>query len=275
MKKTILLLLALVLCLSMCACGGNAATQTDVSAEETVSQPDIEHDSSETEATAENTVPEEPQMTKEEMLQVAVEIDDYRTEMMDNIARAEAKYVGNVYYITGHVSDISNDHLNVGDFTVYLPTEDIIKVSTGQKITVVGKIDSVSYDEISDGWGGYILQCSGVMSNAYFVTDITEVTGTLTFYYMKLLDINGINQNRDGNPEAWVIGLDMSDDNVTEINYHMEESIPVNHVAGQNITTVQFGGQELANKTRITVSGKVFYDNGDYVIKEAELVSVG
>lgn len=34
------------------------------------------------------------------MLQVAVEIDDYRQEMMDNIVRAEAKYVGNVYYIT-------------------------------------------------------------------------------------------------------------------------------------------------------------------------------
>ena len=257
MKKTVSLLLALVLCLSLCACGGGNSDTPD------------------TPETTETTTPEETKMSKEEMLQVAVEIDDYRTEMMDNIARAEAKYVGNVYYITGHVGDISNDHLNVGDFTVYLPTEDIMNVSTGQRITVVGKIDSIAYEEISDGWGGYILQCSGVMSNAYFVTDIIEVTGTLTFYYMMLRDINGRNQNRDGNPEAWVIGLDMSDDNVTEVNYHMEESIPVTHVAGQNITAVQFGGQELANKTRITVSGKVFFENGDYVIKEAELVSVG
>ena len=257
MKKAISLILALAMCLSLCACGGGNVTPETA------------------EAPTETTAPEEVKMSKDEMLNVAVEIDDYRTEIMDNIARAEAKYVGNVYYITGHVSDLSNDHLNVGDFTVYLPTEDIIKVSTGQKITVVGKIDSIAYDEIPDGWGGYILQCSGVMSNAYFVTDITEVTGTLTFYYMMLMDINGRNQNRDGNPEAWVIGLDMTDDNVTAINYHMEESIPVNHVAGQSITTVQFGGQELANKTRITVSGKVFYENGDYVIKDAELVSVG
>lgn len=229
MKKIIALFLAVVMCLSFVACG----TKTP---------------------------------TKEEMLQKAVEIDDYRTEMIENLARAEEKYVGNIYYITGLVSDIGKNRLNVGDFTVYLPTEDIMKVSTGQKITVVGKIDSIAYDQ---------QQCSGVMSDAYFVTDISEVTGILTFYYMKMMDIDGRNHNRDGNPAAWVIGLDMSDDNVIEVNYDMKESILVNHVEGQNITAVQFGGQELANKTRITVSGKVFYENGGYVIKEAELVSVG
>lgn len=257
MKKAISLLLALVMCLSLCACGGGS------------NAPDT------TDAPTETTEPEEVKMSKEEMLNIAVEIDDYRTEMKDNIARAEAKYVGNVYYITGHVSDISNDHLNVGDFTVYLPKEDIIKFSTGQKITVVGKIDSIAYDKVSDGWGGYILQCSGVMSNAYFVTDITELTGILTFYYMQLRDIDGRIHNREGDPTAWVIGLDMSADNVTEVDYHMDESIPVNHIGGQNITTVQFGGLELTNKTKITVSGKVFYENGEYVIKDAELVSVG
>ena len=174
----------------------------------------------------------------------------------NNIKKEQAHVLGDV-----PLFEYPANLARLGEFEIVLPLLD--------------SIDSIAYDEVSDGWGGFILQCSGVMSNAYFVTDITEVTGTLTFYYMMLRDINGRNQNRDGNPEAWVIGLDMSDDNVTEINYHMEESIPVNHVAGQNITTVQFGGQELANKTKTTVSGKVFYENDDYVIKDAELVSAG
>ena len=54
----------------------------------------------------------------------------------------------------------------------------------------------------------------------------------------------------------------------------MEESIHVKHVAGQRIATVTFGGQELSKGSKITVSGKIFYDGNDYLLKEAELISV-
>lgn len=259
MKKTIALLMAAMLCIALTACG-NKNIETGK----------IEN----TENTPEPTENAEI-ISKEEMLEKAVEIDDYSSEMVANIVRAEAKYVGNIYYVTGLVNDITKDHLNVGDFTVYLPTEDILKLSTGQKITVVGRIDSIGLEESGDPFGGSFKQCALVMKNAYFVTDITEVTGYVTFYYMMLMDIDGRNHNRDGNPEAWVAGLDLTDDNVIEVNYHMEDSIPVEHISGKSITSVQFGGQELTNGMRITVSGKVFQQNGDYVIEDAELVSVG
>ena len=267
MKKLFALLLALVMCLTFVACGGNNTTdQTGSDTTEATSEP--------TDNTSEPTDSAEV-MSKEEMLEIATEIDDYKTEMKDNIARAEAKYIGNIYLVTGNVSNISKDTVDVGDFTVPLPSEDIMKVCTGQRITVVGKIESMSFEEVTDGWGISNQEPSITMSEGYFVTDITEVTGTLIFYYMKFTDINGKTSNRDGNPEAWVIGLDMTEDNVLKVQYHMEESIPVNHVSGQKITSVQFGGQELASETRITVSGKVFYENGEYVIRDADLVSVG
>lgn len=236
MKKIISLFLAVIMCFALAACGSKG-------------------------------------ISKEEMLAQAVEIDDYRSEMMGNFARAEEKYVGNIYYITGHVSDITGETLEVGDFTVNLPKEDIMKVTTGQRIKIVGKIDSISYEQVPNEYG-FEHQCKGVMSNAYFVTDILEITGTLRFYYTTLRDIDGRVHNRNGNPDAWLIGLDLTDDSYLTVDYSLEESIPVNHISGKDITSVQFGGKDLTDKTEITVSGKVFYENNKYVIKEAELISV-
>ena len=54
MKKTISLLLALVMCLSLCACGGSNSDTPD------------------TPETTETTAPEEVKMSKDEMLDVAI-----------------------------------------------------------------------------------------------------------------------------------------------------------------------------------------------------------
>lgn len=256
MKKALSLLLAFVMCLSLCACGGGNDKENN--------------DTSTNDSTREKSI------SKDEMMQCAVEIDDYKSAMQENKARAEATYIGNVYYITGKVSNIESDHIDVGDFTVYLPREDIMQVSKGQQIKVVGKIDSLSYETVSDGWGGYYDECTGVMSSAYFVTDRFDVNGTLIMYYISLRDINGKTDNRYGVESAWEIGLDVVPDATREVYYHMEDEIPVNHVLGQKITTVEFGGQELKDGSQITVSAKLFWDANlkGYVLKEAELVSV-
>ena len=79
MKKAISLLLALVLCLSLCACGGgNDAPET-------------------TEAPTETTVPEEVKMTKDEMLNVAVPLTREEIDKsISNVAFAKS-LIGNTY----------------------------------------------------------------------------------------------------------------------------------------------------------------------------------
>lgn len=262
MKKWIALLLAAVLCLSLVACGGKGSSSS--TEDDTTS---AEPEKSETEAT----------LTKEEMLACAVEIDDYASEMAENKLRAEEKYIGNVFYVTGGVSNIQSDCVDVGDFTVSLPTEEIIQLSSGQRITVVGRIDSLTAEEsqeMYDGWSFTNTTYHGVMSNAYFVNDTYELSGTLIFYYKDLYGMNGkLERHNYGNPDYWEFGLDMVDDNVIAVGYSMKEDIPVNHVMGENIDTITISGTELHNKDKITVSAKIFYDNG-YILKDVELISV-
>ena len=262
MKKMIALLLAAMMCLSLAACGGKDSPSA--AEEDTAS---VEPENSETEAT----------LTKEEMLACAVEMDDYASEMAENKLRAEEKYIGNVFYVTGGVSNIQSDCVDVGDFTVSLPTEEIMQLSSGQRITVVGRLDSLTAEEsqeMYDGWSFTNTAYHGVMSNAYFVNDTYELSGTLIFYYMDLYGVDGkLKQHNYGDPDYWAFGLDMVDDNVIAVEYSMKEDIPVDHVIGEDIDTVTISGTELHNKDKITVSAKILYNNG-YTLKDVELISV-
>lgn len=134
MKKYVALILALVLCLSMCACGekGNSTK------------------------------------TKEELLAEAktAKADDILNDIGGNKARA-AQYVDEVYCITGHVLEIADDYAIVlaadtGDwnsvvhsddwygyaqevvFRVYLPTTELAELDKCENIQFVGKIESVT-----------------------------------------------------------------------------------------------------------------------------------
>ena len=132
MKKALSLILALVLCLSLCACGG------------------------------------ESKLTKEDLLAKAqtVNADDILNEIGGNKARA-AKYIDSVYCITGHVLEIEenyaivlaadtgdwNDHIHSDDwcayallavFRVYLPTEELAELNKCENIQFVGKIESIT-----------------------------------------------------------------------------------------------------------------------------------
>ncbi len=256
MKKLVAMLLVLMMCLSLCAC---STKKEPVS----VSEP----------TTVEALEPMPVELSKEEMLVCAVDIGDYAAEMTENKLRAEEKYINNVFYVTGIVSNIQSDSVDVGDFTVSLPTEEIMELSSGQKITIVGKIDSLTMEEsqvMADGWSFDETTIHGVMTNAYFVNDIYELSGTLIFYYMKLMDINGVNHNRDGQEEAWSFGLDMVDDNVIAVAYSMKEDIPVNHVEGVAIDTVTISGTELHYEDKITVSARIINNN----LYDVELISV-
>ena len=131
MKKALSLILALVLCLSMCACG-------------------------------------EKEMTKEEMVKTATVIsaDEMNADIGGNKAKAKT-YIDGVYIITGRVSEIEEeycivrarkaDHTKIvyahhdgwGEFDaefelhVYLPLEDLANVEFASDISFVGMITEI------------------------------------------------------------------------------------------------------------------------------------
>ncbi len=259
MKKVISL--ALVLCLFLCACsGGSDTAQTPETPSETT--------------TANNST----LLTKEEMLADAVEIDDYEAEFADNKLRAEEKYVGNIYLVTGSITSIESEYIEIdslistgfGTISVALPREDLMTLTTGQRIEIVGQFESFVEEEIDVGYGYTEKTYNGVMTNGYVVSDTFEISGLLRMYYVSFRDINGRVSDQYGDESAWSIGLDTTDDNVLAVTYSLKDEIPVEHVPGQNITSVQFGGQEIENLTKITVSAKII----DNDLVDAELVSI-
>ena len=122
MKRTISLLLALMLTLSLCACGGSNET----SAPEGAQAPEV----------TEETAPEVVLLTKEEILADAVDIGDYAAEFMGNKLRAEETFLGKNFLVTGTVSEIQREYIvmtpfrnsGVGTMTVQMPTEAFMAV---------------------------------------------------------------------------------------------------------------------------------------------------
>ena len=132
MKKALPLILALVLCLTLCACGGEGnSTQT-------------------TPETTEGT----SVASKEEMLASAKEFfsSEYLNEYKENPVRAEQNYVGQIVKFVGYVEQISADSVEVLPMNavcqfsancrikVALSTDEIMQLSTGDTVAIVGEI---------------------------------------------------------------------------------------------------------------------------------------
>lgn len=182
MKKAISLLLALVLCLSLCACGGGNETP-------------------ETEAPSETTAPDVTKLSKEELLTQALAVD-YTTinnDSFENLAKAKSLYCNATLKLDGTVYEIKEDHVRIGNglswgVSVYLPTEELIDLEKWQRIVVVGKTTDEIIEEQSYAGTLSLYQ----MTEAYLVDDYFE-------YQVKLKGKNG---SYDG---AWNILLGDSD----------------------------------------------------------------
>ena len=191
MKRTISLLLALVLCLSLCACGGS---------------------NSDTPEATEATAPEIKVMTKEEMLEQAVAVDQtaINNVSFENIVKAKSLYCNAVLLLEGTIFEIKEDHIEVGisDWLVdvYLPIEDMINLRNQQKILVVGQTND-TIEETTwtyDGYSGTTHHYS--MPNAYLVQDKFEVTGKI--HSANNSFENGFNFQVGDNPYLWVLFFD-------------------------------------------------------------------
>lgn len=159
MKKAISLLLALVLCLSLCACGGG-------------------NNVPETEAPTETTTPEVSALTKDELLAKAVSItNDEVSSAMSNPAYAKT-LVGKTYIIYGKVWNIEFDHVVISFITTnekgqtinyggeglqvraYLPDEELLTATLESKVALVCEIASA--EQMAEG-------TALIAENAYFV----------------------------------------------------------------------------------------------------------
>ncbi len=152
MKRAFAILLALLMVLSLAACGGGSTTTP-------TPEPTPE-------ATPEPTP--EPKPTKEELLEISSAIKKNDLDKAFSNAAYAKSLVGNTYTFDGWVASIEADCVEIritnkaqkepSDYTakVYLPTEDLIELENTQWISFVGTLGEVgSYEEEHGGYYGF------------------------------------------------------------------------------------------------------------------------
>ena len=140
MKKAISLLLALVLCLSLCACGGS---NTEAPIEET-------------KIPKEDLLSVATPMTQDIVEQILAD-KNYAKTLISNTytftgcVRAEEGYVGvEIRVPTATGSTMGYDYHSTLSFYVYLPAKELEDVGYDDDITIVGKITDVMREERKD-----------------------------------------------------------------------------------------------------------------------------
>ena len=124
MKKAMSLLLALVLCLSLCACaGGNDTPET-------------------TEAPTEPTVPQ---------LDIENAIAETPVHIFDDVMENQARAMQNTYMMECSVGSITNEYFESGNLRIYLASEELAKLNKGESVAIVCKVTEVI--EEKDSWG--------------------------------------------------------------------------------------------------------------------------
>lgn len=189
MKKALSLFLALVLCLSLCACGGGNDTPkaTEAPTETPTEAP--------TEAPTETTAPEVKVMTKEEMLNLANPLKREEVNKACNNMAFAKSLIGNVYTFNGIVYSVEEDYAvitfsirddegihrtgsNVMVANMHLSLEELLAIENYQELTLIGRLDDVSTVE-KDGYYGTDKVVEMVFESAGIISDRFEKTGTL------------------------------------------------------------------------------------------------
>lgn len=181
MKRILALILAAALAFSLAACGGDSGAENT----ETPSTGNGDTTQSETPSDGgEDSAPEESAMTKEEMLAVAEETELGELSMLiaDNVLKAKQTYCGKVLTFRRDISRIEEDRVvfNYGNgaLVAFLSEEDILKLESGQVVTIVGLTDEefeTRTERMPDGSNYDNKDC--VMEQAYLVQDTYEYVG--------------------------------------------------------------------------------------------------
>lgn len=224
MKRVLPLILATVLMLSLAACGGNNS------------------------------------MTKEEMVETATELNCslLQTSYSENTVNAEETYVGNIYQITGYVTEIQEESVRLiplnapldvfgkGEIEIeaYLSLDEIKELSTNEVINLVGEVSEIT------GSSDFTIYVT--MDNAYFVDNIIEITGEVDSF---LLDSTG-NQYI-----MWVDELMSPSVGVGMYRYEC----PIGPVTGsETFEDADIDGVTVTEGEKVTISGVLTLDYSNY-----------
>ena len=204
MKKAISLFLVLLMCLSLCACGGGNSDAPET-----------------TEVPTETTAPEETVMTKEELLSIATNYHSrpLSSEMSENIAKASNTYLNQTVSIMGiNITEINIDHvvaMHAVQYNIYLPPEDLAELEVGDYVRVVGtisKFDKVTVSEAGTSWD----MISVDITPAYIVDKYFELSnGGLSY----------IRTDANGNKYCFIMGPKLVDRFGNYIVYFSDEDI--------------------------------------------------
>lgn len=162
MKKTLSLILALVLCLSLCACGGGKTSDVAKNA----SNADF--------------------YKIYDVAKNALNADFHKIykDCQNNITAAKDKYVGNTYKFAGIVKGIDEDSVSIAPIKfptgfstwyqveVFMSKDDIKKVSTNQIVNVAGEISDISNN------------ANVQMKNGVLIDDVIEFEGEVTNFIL-------------------------------------------------------------------------------------------
>lgn len=138
MKKLLALMLALVLALSLAACGGSGAGDTNTPG-----------DGSEDTAGADK--------PSDKSIAAAFSYSSFISAYNDNELKAKNTYIGNNYKISAFVRSVESDFciLEILEataqdyvFKAELPIDDLLELSTGQRVTVEGSIAAIEGRQI-------------------------------------------------------------------------------------------------------------------------------
>lgn len=206
------------------------------------------------------------------MLEVAEELNcnDLRTDIRENKARAEQAYIGNYYMITDFIREIDTDYIAMSDFYVYLPKEELLELNRYEKVTVVGKIDTLS--------GAPILEIDKrnnrtifEIKDAHYVTNAHEITGVV-----QLQDIVPY-QTYD---ELWYCRIRTEDEFYYNLTEHLPEDanntiyndkmVIINDMEVRDGSTVKFRGTVAAGE----IKNGVLNISGTYVDEKTTIVNM-
>lgn len=160
MKKLITLLLTIIVCFSLCACGKK------ISREEILEKAEIIENIQEI---------QEWKKTDTDANCNGWSVRALQEAKHKNEAKFNETYIGNVYIITGLACDIKDNYCMLGyggysdlakgitinkdgHIKVYLSSDELVNLSWGNEITVVGQFEKTDDEE-----------CTAVITNAYII----------------------------------------------------------------------------------------------------------
>lgn len=256
MKKAIALVLALVMCLSLAACGGGNGKNK--------------------------------KMSKEEIVSAATPCDfgEIYNECQSNSVAASEEYGGQIYKVTGYVSEIKPDYIVVvplnSPFTstdsvqlmevkAYLSVDDIKSVYKYEVINIAGVVSAL----VMGAQSSSALEI--IMETAYYVDDIIEFSATVEYFVKNSTGKYHI-MVLEGEPKIFAGSTTLVGNNRYEYVVEIvdpKSSGNITEATLDGVTLKKLDSATFTGRMRI-VDGKSFYDGSrkQPIFEISEIISV-